>query len=189
MKIHECNDSINHLYKICSLQLDNIALDYIHIKYSNYRSIINRLDMRESGFQYWYKKFILTNLSNRIDSYRTVYTKIPSIVCYLPRHFLYHRISHPFIKNSYSVFCPLTRWIPSNTISVKDENGIVPLDCEDKNMCFILDDKDSIEIPNDKNQMLNTSFGLFFTIMTYDSYKKNNLIDSNKKIGTFFGLL
>jgi hypothetical protein len=145
--------------------------------------------MKESGFQYWYKKFILTNLSNRIDSYRTVYSKIPSIVCYLPKYFLYHRISHPFIKNSYSVFCPLTRWLSSNTICVKHENNLVSLDCEDKNMYFILDDKDSIEMPNHRNKMLNTSFGLFFTIMTYDSYKQNNLIDSNKKIGNFFGLL
>jgi hypothetical protein len=189
MKIYECDDSIGHLYKVCCAQLNGLSLDCLHFKYQNYLSIINSLDMEESGFQYWYKKFIKNNISNKISSYRTVYSRIPSVVCYLPKYGLYHKISHPFINNSYSVFCPLTRWISSNTICVKHRDVLVPLDVEETNIFFMLDDTDSISIPNNKYQMANTSFGLFFTIMTYDSYKQNNLIESTKKIGTFFGLL
>jgi hypothetical protein len=187
MIIYECDDAIVSWTLTLKNQI-NIEPSYLHNKYINYRQLLQSIDLLESSFQYWYKSFIKQNLQNKIDSYRIVYSLKPSIVCYMPKLLLYSNISHPIVEDSYSVFCPFTRWMSSNTISVDDSTSVSLLSCEDNGSFFMINHTDKIIFPENINQSNNTFLGFFFTVMSYSNYKLHNL-NEYKKIGTFFGLL
>lgn len=181
------NDIINGLRLCITQQNSDIELSYFHLLDNEYSSTISRLDLNQSGFQYWYKSLVSNTIKQYLASERIVYSSVPSAICYFPNLQYYHCASHPLCKNCHSVFLPLTQWTESNTIRLKHKDQNMPIG-HTINSCYIIADNEDIIIPEHRNLSNNTYFGLFFYIMSYQNYK-SSMIYSSKNIGGFFSLL
>lgn len=166
----------------------DIELEYMHLKYKNYQSIVKLLDLYEPKFQKCYKNFIDQNLRDKTNSYRLVYSKQPTIICSLPGNFLYHLVKHPIVPNSHSVFCSFTMWTDTNTIISQNTKEIAPVNSDMGSYCLLSDD-DKLIFPDNINNTNNSSIGIFFNIMSYNNYKTQTSLSTNETIGKVFGLL
>lgn len=177
----------NDLLKYLRSQLDIDVFGHLHFKYKSYEDIIHKLNFADKNFQQIYNQFVDKNLKIDFGINRMIVSRIPTVVCSLPNHSIYHLISHPFTKNTTSVFVSFTSWYDPHTITVlKKNHKSLPLDSE--NIYTIISDTDRIRMPTGINNSFNSSFGLFFCCMSWDTYKSNGFQQSFP-IGDYFSLV
>lgn len=168
-------------------QLTSQDLHHLHLRYTTYTSLLKNIDLDNKVFIKQYEYIIKKYIKDYLKLPRLVYSRVPKIVCSLPKHKLYHEISHPYAPNATTILWSLTSWSETNTINITSRTGD-SIECNSENTLFLIDHKDIINLPQTINTSNNSSLGLFFISMSLETYRENKL-QNLEPIGRLFNFI